>query len=194
LDRILPYLLVFAALVVAASIFLAYRRTRNWRQFASKYRFTFKQERWLRKPRVFREIPGRSFRLRKAETSSDTGVLGLELVEMTMGLFGRLPKGLEISKSATSLTEETSSRSILTGDPAFDEKVFVKGANTAEVLRYLVSERRKAVLDLFSWESADWAGLRDNRVVLIERRMVSSLAHLEKRFHFLLEIARRLDA
>lgn len=193
MDGILPYLLFFVALVVAASIFLAYRRTRNWRQFAAKYRFTFKQEPWLRKPRVFGEIQGRSFRLRKAETSSDTGVLGLELVEMTMGLFGRLPKGLEISKSATSLTDEASSQSILTGDQAFDEKVFVKGENTAEVLRYLASERRQAILELFDWESADWAGLRDNRVVLIERRMVSSLAHLEKRFHFLLDVVRRLD-
>jgi len=194
LDGIVPYLLVFVALVVAASILLAHRRTRNWRQFAAKYRFTFKQERLLRKPRVFGEIQGRSFRLRKAETSSDTGVLGLELIEMTMGLFGRLPNGLEISKSATSLTDAGSSHSILTGDPAFDEKVIVKGENAAEILKYLAPERRRAVLDLLNWESADWAGVRDNRVVLIERRMVSSLAHLEKRFHFLFDVARRLDA
>lgn len=194
MDGIVPYLLIFVALVVAASIVLTYRRTRNWRRFATKYRFTFKQEPWLRKPRVFGEIQGRSFRLHKAETSSDTGILGLELVEMTMGLFGRLPKDLEISKSATSLADETTAHSILTGDQAFDEKVFVKAANTAEALRYLVPERRRAVVDLLNWESADWAGVRDNRVVLMERRMVSSLPYLEKRFHFLLDLARRLDA
>lgn len=194
MDGIVPYLLIFVALVVVASIVLAYWRTRNWRRFAAKYRFRFKQEPWLRKPRVFGEIQGRSFRLQKAETSSDTGVLGLELVQMTMGLFGRLPKDLEISKSAPSLTDEMPSHSILTGDQAFDEQVFVKATNTAEVLKYLVSERRRAVVDLLNWESADWAGVRNNRVVLMERRMVSSLPHLEKRFHFLLDIARRLDA
>lgn len=194
MDGILPYLLIFVALVVVASVFLAYRRTRNWRRFAAKYRFSFKQQSWLRRPRVYGEIQGRSFRLHKAETSSDTGLLGMELVEMTMGLFGRLPKGLEISKSAPSLSDEASSHSILTGDPSFDENVFVKGENTAEVLRYLAAERRRAVLELLKWQSGEWAGVRDNRVVLIERRMVSSLPHLEKRFHFLFDIARRLDA
>ncbi|MFB3904496.1 MAG: hypothetical protein ACE15E_13690 [Acidobacteriota bacterium] len=113
MDRILPYLPALVALVVAVSVFLAYRRTRNWRRFAAEYRFTFKQEPRLRKPRVLGEIQGRPFRLPKAETSSDTGLLGLEMVEMTMGLFGRLPKGLDISKSALFLTGETSSRSIL---------------------------------------------------------------------------------
>jgi len=72
LNGIFPYLLVAAALVVSLSIFLAYRRNRNWRQFATKYRFQYKQNAVMRNPRVAGEIQGRSFRLHKAQTSSDT--------------------------------------------------------------------------------------------------------------------------
>ncbi|HXK61148.1 MAG TPA: hypothetical protein PLP42_14775 [Acidobacteriota bacterium] len=112
---------------------------------------------------------------------------------MSMGLLGKVPSGLEIAKTATSLKEEAAARRIQTGDPQFDEAVFVKGDNNAEVLSYLTTGRRKSILELLAWESAEWVGVRDRRVILIERRMVSSLPHLEKRFHFLFDIARRLD-
>ncbi|RPI28747.1 MAG: hypothetical protein EHM61_04050 [Acidobacteria bacterium] len=193
MNGILPYLLALIVLVVAASVFLAYRRNRNWRQFATKYRFQYRQNALLRNPRVVGEIQGRSFRLRKAETSSDTGLLGVELVEMSMGLLGRLPKGLEITKSATSLADEISAPSIKTGDQEFDDAAFVKGNDSAVVLDYLTLPRRLAILELFAWDTADWAGIRDNQVVLIERRMVSDAQHLEERFQFLFDVARRLD-
>jgi hypothetical protein len=193
LNSILAYLFIFIVLVALVSVVLAYQRHQNWRQFARKYRFRFRQRAWLRKPVVEGQIQGRHFRLAKAETSSDTGVMGVEMIEMTMGLLGQVPVGLIVSREAPSLTMDQESRRIKTGDHRFDESAYVEGRDRTDVVRYLSADRRQALMELLGFESADFAGIRNDRVVLTERRMVSDLAHLERRFQFLFDIARRLD-
>jgi hypothetical protein len=193
LNSILAYLFIFIVLVAIVSLILAHQRHQNWRQFARKYRFRFRQQAWLRKPIVEGQIQGRHFRLMKAETSSDTGVMGVELIEMTMGLLGRIPAGLLVSKEAPSLAPDQESRRIETGDEKLDQAAYIEGRNPPDVLHYLTTDRRQALLELLSFESADFAGIREDRVVLTERRMVSDLTNLERRFQFLFDVARRLD-
>jgi hypothetical protein len=197
----LPYLLAAVGLCVVVAlvlVLLAYRRNRSWRRFAIKYRFNCSQGRWLRKPVVYGEIQGRAFRLSKIKESLGADVMGLETVEMSMGLLGYVPTGLEIARrQASEVTQgpstPNSSGTIKSGDEAFDQAVAVKGAEPAEATNYMTAGRRQAILELLSVESADWAGVRDERAVLVERGMAASMASLERRFQFLFDLVKRLD-
>jgi len=192
-KALLLYLLVVFALVALFLIWIVYRRNRNWRRFAVKYRFNYSQGKSMKKPVVYGEIQGRPFRLWKTREATGPGTVGLELVEMSMGILGYVPAGLEVSKRPVSQAAQDPSE-LRSGDAAFDQVAVVKGETPAEVIRYLSPERRNAILEMLAFDSADWAGIRGERAILIDRRMVGTLEDVERRFQFLFDLVKRLDA
>ncbi len=90
---LLPYLLAGLAVLAVLTIFLRRRRRNTWKLFARKYGFA-----WRPGPPALVEgqVQGRPFRLYTSESSSDTGLLGVEVVGMSLGLLSTVPEDLEV--------------------------------------------------------------------------------------------------
>jgi len=190
LADLLPYLLAGLAVLAFLTFFLRRRRSNTWKQFARKYGFA-----WRPGPPAFVEgqVQGRPFRLYTSETSSDTGLLGVEVVGMSLGLLSTVPEDLEIvNAGAVRAAERPGYASVKTGDEGFDHDAVVVARDANGAITFLNHRRRAALLELVKFPGALWAGLRDRQLILTERRVVSDLDDLEKRFHLLLRVMREM--
>ena len=190
LADLLPYLLAGAVVLVVLTIFLRRRRTNTWKLFARKYGFA-----WRPGPPALVEgqVQGRPFRLYTSESSSDTGLLGVEVVGMSLGLLSTVPEDLEVvNAAAVRAAERPGYSKVETGDEAFDQDAAVVARDENRAISFLNPRRRAALLELVKFPGALWAGLRDRQLILTERRAVSDLDHLEKRFHVLLRVMREM--
>ncbi len=190
LADLLPYLLALLAVGAIVTVLLRRRRRNTWKTFARKYGFRFKPG-----PPVSVEgqVQGRTFRLYTSETSSDTGLLGVEVVGMSLAPLATVPEDLEVvNAGASRAAERAGYQTVKTGDEAFDEKAAALAVDVDRADSFLNAKRRAALLELVSFPGALLAGLRDRQLTLTERRIVSDLDSLEKRFHLLLRVMREL--
>jgi len=190
LGDLWPYLVVLLVLGAVATVLLRRRRRNTWKLFARKYGLMFKPG---PPASVQGKVQGRAFRLYTAESSSDTGFLGVEVVGMSLELPPVVPENLEVVSAHTSRTVERPGYAVVeTGEEGFDEKAAVLAVDVDQANAFLDARRRAALLELVTFPGALFAGLRDRQLVLTERRMVSDLNDLEKRVQLLLRVMREL--
>jgi hypothetical protein len=195
LSQLLLYALISVAALVVLSILLVWRRYRNWRRFASRHGLRFSMRPWFRHPMVTGQVEGRTFRLYKAPTSSDTGLLGVDMVAMSVGLLDPPPEEMEVCSQgpAGRPLEWPEEQGIKLGDENFDRRLAVRGRNPSEIRLYMNEKRRRALLKLLDSQDAQQVGVRSGEVFLVQRRMVSDMDYLEERLRLMLDIARQLE-
>jgi hypothetical protein len=188
---VLPYLVVLLAVGVLATVLLRRRRRNTWKVFARKYGFGFKPG---PPATVEGQVQGRNFRLFTSGSSSDTGLLGVEVVGMSLAPLSAVPEDMEVVNAAASrAAERPGYQAVRTGDEPFDDKAAVLAVDPERANNFLTARRRAALLELVGFPGALFAGLRDRQLMLTERRIVSDLDNLEKRFHLLLRVMRELQ-
>ncbi|GEM_PF-3218064 len=190
LADVLPYLIALLVVGAIVTIVLRRRRRNTWKTFARKYGFSFKPG----PPAcVEGQVQGRDFRLYTGGTSSDTGFLGVEVVGMSLAPLSGVPEDLEVLNAAAGrAAERPGYQAVKTGDAAFDDEAAALALDLGRANHFLSARRRAALLELVSFPGALLAGLRDRQLLLTERRIVSDLDSLEKRFHLLLRVMREL--
>jgi hypothetical protein len=194
-SELIIYSLIFIAAITAMSLFLVWRRFGNWRRFAARHGLRFSMKSWFREPMVSGQIEGRTFRLYKAPVSSDTGLLGVEMVAMSVGLLSPLPEQMEVSTRgpAGHPVNWPEEQAIDLGDEEFDQRFAVRGRNHTEILLYMNEQRRGALLRLLDSQDAMQVGIQSGEVSLIQRRMFSEMDYLEERMRLMLDVARQLE-
>jgi len=192
---------IIVALVVCGGLMLflitrwaRLRRKSVWERFARRYRLAY-----LDTPQdlaVEGTIDGRPFALRVTKDSSDTGLLGIESVLMTLDLHGSLPEGLEVSQGGRFLAEvhqALDASDIQTGDEEFDQQALVKGSDAAKAIDYLTPDRKDAVRTLLSVADCWNSGLRDGAVFFEDRNLAEMPVQLHRRLRLLRDVAPYLD-
>jgi hypothetical protein len=194
-SQSIVYAVILASAIVAVSVFLIWHRFRNWRRFASRHGLRFSTKSWFRQPMVTGQIKGRTFRLYKAPVSSDTGLLGVDMVAMSVGLLKPLPEEMEVGTRgpAGHPFEWPEEEAIELGDEDFDRRLAVRGRNASEIRLYMDEKRRGALLNLVGSLDAQQIGVRGGELFVIQRRMVSDVNYLEERLRLMLEVARQLE-
>jgi hypothetical protein len=185
---------IFIALVVAIlviTVVLRRQRHRAWRRFARRHGLTYRRG-TSRRPQVTGRIDGRPCRLRISDQSSDTGLAGVEVVELSIEADFAAPPGLEI-RAGTKIDPLVGDEGVATGDDAFDDRLRVKGENEEQILEFLDPVRRRTILDLFDGADPGTALLRGAELSIRRRRAVSRLADVEADLALLVRVARRLE-
>ena len=184
-------LLLVVAAVVAATVILRRQRHRTWRRLARRYRLAYRRDSSGR-PRVTGSINGRHCRLAVSNESSDTGIAGVEVVELTVEARAAVPPTLEITE-ATSVDPLVGVESVATGDGDFDEKLRVTGKDIEAIRSFLTPDRRQAVLRLFDEAGPDHVEVKGAELTIRRRRAVSRLETIEADLALLLDTAHRLE-
>ncbi|HSL17967.1 MAG TPA: hypothetical protein VLB51_08685 [Methylomirabilota bacterium] len=184
-------LLFVVAVVVAATVILRRQRHRTWRRLARRYGLTYRRDEAGR-PRVAGSLEGRPCRLTVSDESSDTGIAGVEVVELTVEAQTTAPRGLDITEGTT-VDPLVGVESVATGDPEFDKRMRVTGEDPEGIRDFLSSGRRRAILRLFDETQPAHAEVRGSVLILRRRRAVSRLETIETDLALLLETARRLE-
>jgi hypothetical protein len=175
---------------------LLVRRRRNvWRRFARRH--GLRAVKGATSPRLEGVITGRPFALTMTSGGSDSEELGIVDVEMSLGLHGTLPAGLEI-EDATGLIGEAQrvleEHGFATGDEDFDRSVVVRGADAPGIVAYLTPDRRRAFRELVERHSTGEVGLAAGCIYLRDRELLSRIEDLESRLAVLVHLAPALDA
>lgn len=187
--------LLIVAGVIAASAVINRRRRNTWKQFADRHGLQY--DATLPHLSVTGSVGGRSFSLVVSHESSDTGVLGIEDVQMSVALHSSVPQSLEVVAAGGVLGESQKlleKNVVETGDTDFDAEVLARADDATAALRYLTAGRRHALQKLLA-VNPDWrTGLEGQRLYLLDREMGSRLSQLETRLELLCDTADVLDA
>jgi hypothetical protein len=192
-GTMLELLILFLVVLAVLTVVLRRQRHRAWRAFARRYDLVFHRESNGR-PVVTGDIDGRPCRLAISTESSDTGIVGAEVIELSLtGRFGA-PDGLDIQPGTSNDPLILDDEPIATGDDAFDGVVRILGDDPAQIRSFLTPVRREALRPLF--EETDWdsAELRGAELRIRQRRAISRVEVIEAGLHALLETSRRLEA
>lgn len=143
-------LLAFCVLgVLIATVYLRSRRTSVWRRFARRYDLRYRETDGH--PKVSGQLGHRDVELAVSESSSDTGILGVEVTEMNICLHG-LPEGLKVEPTPgvlfDSLVTSLEERTLLTGNDEFDSRFRISGADDQQVKEYMTSRRQQCLMAL----------------------------------------------
>lgn len=184
-------LLLVVAAVVAATVILRRQRHRTWRRLARRHRLAYRSDASGR-PRVTGSINGRPCRLAVSNESSDTGIAGVEVVELTVEARTSAPPGLEITEG-TSVDPLVGVESVATGDSTFDERLRVTGKDPEAIRTYLTPRRRQTILRLFDEVEPDHVEMTGDELTIRRRRAVSRLETIEADLALLLDTAHRLE-
>jgi hypothetical protein len=184
-------LLLVLAAVVAATVILRRQRHRTWRRLARRYRLAYRRDASGR-PHVTGSVNGRPCQLAVSNESSDTGIAGVEVVELTVEARTAAPPGLEITEG-TSVDPLVGVESVATGDSAFDERLRVTGEDPEAIRAYLTPDRRRAILHLFEETAPDHVVMKGEELTVRRRRAVSRLETIESDLALLLDTAQRLE-
>jgi hypothetical protein len=134
--------------------------------------------------------------LAAASGGSDAEELGIVEVELSLGILGPLPAGLEM-EDATGVIGEAQrvleEHTVSTGDEEFDRSVVVRGADPGAVQAYLTPVRRRTFLELVKRHASGEVGLAAGRIYLRDRELVSRLRDLESRLALLRQAAPVFD-
>ena len=175
-------------LLGAGTALMVRRRRRVWRRFAAIHRLEVVED--TPAPTVQGTVGGLPVRLAVAESSSDTGWMGMETVRLEVGLDPeRLPADLEV-RLRTGV--EPDAEAVPTGDAAVDETFIVTARDPGGAVSHLSPRRVAALAILATLAEQARVGLDNGQLWLEERRARSRLAHLEQRLHTLLAVARDL--
>lgn len=187
-------LLIFIVVVVAVTtIVLRRQRHRAWRAFAHHWGLEYRRDPSGR-PAVTGLVDGRPCRLVVNNQSSDNGLAGVEVIELSLeGLF-RAPADLDIRPATRIDPLLREDPGIDTGDPDFDDVLRVTGDDPDRVLEFLNRPRREAILRLFDGTDWDSAGFRESRLLVRHRRAVSRPEIIDDAMRTLLDVSRRLEA
>lgn len=144
------WLVVLAIILVVMIVSMLVMRARLnvWKLFARRHNFKIEQDGDF--PRVTGSMGSRAFELSvRRESSSDSGVLGLELLRMAISLHGAPPKLVVDRASGMAGTSESDldPEATSTGDAAFDTAFVVTVGGEGD-LAALTSARREALLRL----------------------------------------------
>lgn len=196
-HQVIPLLIAVAALIAGAVVVAVWAKSRRravWRRFARRHGLRFVENRG--RLVVAGMLGNRLVTLTVPEEGSDGEELGVEEVRIDVSLEGPLPRGLQLAEGGLIVGEAERAfgeQVIETGDPEFDRRVVVKGADAEAIRDYLAEERRRALLELLDGE-AGWTVLMDERRVALEKRsLVGRLEELEDRLERLLAVAPLLD-
>jgi hypothetical protein len=184
-------LLFVVAAVVAATVILRRQRHRTWRRLARRYRLDYRRDA-SGLPRVTGDINGRPCRLAVSNESSDTGIAGVEVVELTVEARTAAPPDLEITEG-TSVDPLVGVESVATGDSDFDERLRVTGEDPEAIRAFLTPERRQAIQRLFDEVEPDHVVMTGDELTIRRRRAVSRLEIIEADLALLLDTANRLE-
>lgn len=184
------------AVIVFVSIALIRSRKRIWARFARRHGLRYEHGTPAR-IQVDGTVQGRAFRLFTPDASSDSGELGIQEVQMRVGLHGRFPAAIRTSRVegwVGAVDRMSDLTAVPTGDEQFDRKVFVQSQDAEHVRQYLTPARRESILKLVSDARTDDAGLDGSNLFIQDREMVASLDRIEERLQLMLSLAPSLDA
>ncbi|MEX0937856.1 MAG: hypothetical protein WDZ59_08335 [Pirellulales bacterium] len=186
-------LVLLIAVIVVTTLVLRRQRYSAWRQFARDHNLQFRRRPRLR---VAGRVRDRNFELGVSDSSSDTGVLGVEEVAMGVQLHGHVPKGLELVQVAPALAEIGAALrddTVTTGDEEFDHTYVVRAEDGNAAIEYFDDQRRAALVQLA--RDADFlVAIRQGYLLAESREMVTVRERLDAWFERLLEAAPKLDA
>jgi len=186
---------VFVAACVVLTIVFRKRRTTVWNRFARQHGFTVGSNgQGLRIDGTFR---GHDVTLEISPDSSDTGVLGVEEVVMSIGLdASRYSTGLRIESTVGvigDLNEALNKRQITTGNDAFDRDLLVTGLSPEAASQWLTEHRQLAFLNLVTRHSSKRLAFDADGLSLQTRTAISRLSVLDDMLESLIETAQSID-
>ncbi len=188
-----PALLVAVAVAGAVAVTVVLRRRRRdvWRSFAARHGLALGSDDEGR-PRVEGAVGGRPVTVSLSRESSDTGVLGVEVVELAVGTVAPAPETLAVRRLplAGEVVEEEAS--VETGDERFDRLAEVRCDQPDAARDFLDPQRREALAALLDLDAA--AGLAGGRLYVRRRRAVARLGSLEADLALLRRTAERLES
>ena len=189
----LELLILFIVLLAVVTVVLRRQRHRAWRAFARRYDLVYRRAPNGR-PAVTGEIDGHHCRLAVSNESPDTGLAGVEVIELRLEGRFQAPDGLVIQRGTIIDPLILDDERITTGDNAFDSVVRVTGDDPGLIRSFLTPARREAIRPLF--EETDWdsAELRGSELRIRQRRAISRVEVIEDGLHALLDTSRRLEA
>lgn len=186
-----PVLLVAVAVAAAAGLTAVLRRRRRgvWRRFAARHGLRLGADGGGR-PAIGGEVDGRHLSVAMSRESSDTGVLGVEVVEVAVRTAAPAPASLHVRRRP--LAGEVAQRDgVETGDEGFDRLAEVRCDDPDAARRFLDRSRREALAALLDLDAA--AGLDGDRLYVRRRRAVARLGSLEADLALLRRTAERLE-
>lgn len=183
-------LVALIASIVGVTILFAVRRRRVWERFARRHGLRYTAT----PPSVEGEVEGRAVRLYVSSRSSDTGVLAIEEIRLSVELRG-LPEGLVVreAQGVAAAARAAEDHGLLLGDEDFDTSMVVACPHPAAAKEYLTAPRREALLTALESVRPATLTLAKHRIYLGDREASTRLARLEARFRILLALARGLD-
>lgn len=187
-----PVVLVAVAVAgaTATTVMLRRRRRDVWRRFAARHGLELGADGDGR-PTVGGGLDGRRVTVAVSRESSDTGVLGVEVVELAVETAAPAPATLDVRRRP--LAGEIAERDgVETGDERFDRLAKVSCDDPDVARRFLGPRRREALAALLDLDAA--AGLEGRRLYVRRRRAVSRLGSLEADLELLRRTAARLEA
>ena len=186
-----PVVVVVAAVGAAAVATVALRRRRRdvWRRFAGRHGLELGRA-GDGVSRIEGTIGGRRVRVEPSSESSDTGVLGVELVELSLGTSAPAPPDLRIRQRAVTM-HAVGGGELETGDERFDRIAHVECDDPDAARRFLGEGRRDALVALLDVDAM--AGLEGPRLYVRRRRAVARLGVLEADLALLRRTADRIE-
>lgn len=190
---VIGVVVLLAATAVVTWAFLR-RRRNEWQRFARHHDFKYREG--ADGLVVAGDVDGRPFKLDVSTESSDTGFLGVENVEMILGLKSRVPDGMEVLDAGGVLGEADrmiEPEAAATGDQEFDRQVLVRGNFGQPASEYLTPKRRGAVLKFLAEEPSCQIRIAGSEFVAQEREIVANVVKLDARLERMLAAAAAFD-